>query len=215
MTRTHNLPFWWRALYLYTTSRLIYKLLSWQVINNESWPPSIKDAPVEMLKYESKESSFGLGHRFFGILPGLVIWSTVFLREHNTVCDQLTEEHPHWTDEQIFQTARNAITGIFLDNKSVSLQPIFLKTNNFTFDVLCENIDVYKTFPWRQKWTSIGLYCRSDGTDECDIISYVLKTSHDVWLRHSLVFNFFIKLFNSYEEIEIIIHPPVKDFSFL
>ena len=64
-----------------------------------------------MLKYESKESSFGLGHRFFGILPGLVIWSTVFLREHNTVCDQLTEEHPHWTDEQIFQTARNAIAG--------------------------------------------------------------------------------------------------------
>ena len=64
-----------------------------------------------MLTRPSHEPVFGLGHRFFGILPGLVIWSTVFLREHNTVCDQLVEEHPDWTDEQIFQTARNAITG--------------------------------------------------------------------------------------------------------
>jgi len=81
-----------------------------QVIKGESWPPSIKDAPVEMLTRPPHEPVFGLGHRFFGILPGLVIWSTVFLREHNTVCDQLIEEHPDWTDEQIFQTARNAIT---------------------------------------------------------------------------------------------------------
>ena len=62
-------------------------------------------------KKEGGEDTFALGHRFFSILPGLVIWSTVFLREHNTVCDQLIEEHPDWSDEQIFQTARNAITG--------------------------------------------------------------------------------------------------------
>ena len=61
-----------------------------------------------MLTRPSYEPVFGLGHRFFGTLPGLVI--TVFLLEH-TVCDQLVEEHPDWTDEQIFQTARNAIIG--------------------------------------------------------------------------------------------------------
>ena len=65
-----------------------------------------------------ENNRFALGHRFFGILPGLVIWSTVFVREHNNICEKLAETHPDWSDEQIFQTARNAIIGKAKNYKS-------------------------------------------------------------------------------------------------
>eukprot|EP00111_Clytia_hemisphaerica_P016397 TCONS_00048548-protein len=88
--------------------------LKTQVIDGEIWPPNVKDADVEMIYQPDtpEDNRFALGHRFFGILPGLVIWSTVFVREHNKICDMLAEHHPDWSDEQLFQTTRNAIIGI-------------------------------------------------------------------------------------------------------
>lgn len=87
-----------------------------QVVNGDVWPPSVKDAPVEMayLSDSPGDGAFAVGHRFYSILPGLVIWSTIFLREHNNICDQLVKEHPDWSDEQVFQTARNAVTAILI-----------------------------------------------------------------------------------------------------
>lgn len=84
-----------------------------QVIDGEIWPPNVKDADVEMIYQPDtpEDNRFALGHRFFGILPGLVIWSTIFVREHNKICDMLAEQHPDWSDEQLFQTTRNAIIG--------------------------------------------------------------------------------------------------------
>lgn len=82
-----------------------------QIINGEVWPPNVKDANVQMQYKDDTppESRFALGHDFFGILPGLIMWSTIFIREHNNICDQLIKEHPDWSDEQLFQTARLAI----------------------------------------------------------------------------------------------------------
>ena len=86
---------------------------NFQIINGEVWPPNIKDAPVNMLYPDSvrAEHRFALGHEFYGILTGLVVMSTVWLREHNHVCDLLVAEHPEWDDEQIYQTARLIIIG--------------------------------------------------------------------------------------------------------
>ena len=58
-----------------------------------------------------KEKHFALGHELFGLVPGLFVMGTIWLREHNRVCEVLHREHPEWKDEQIFQTAKLILTG--------------------------------------------------------------------------------------------------------
>jgi len=65
-----------------------------------SYPPSV---PPEM--------QLAIGQEVFGLLPGLSMYATLWLREHNRVCDILKKEHPTWGDEQLFQTARLIIIG--------------------------------------------------------------------------------------------------------
>ncbi|CAH1263434.1 PTGS2 [Branchiostoma lanceolatum] len=87
--------------------------LKYQLVDGEMFPPGLQDAPVHML-YPPKvpeEKRFALGHEFFGLLPGLFVWSTVWLREHNRVCDVMKDLHPDWDDERLFQTARLILIG--------------------------------------------------------------------------------------------------------
>ena len=37
---------------------------------------------------------------------GLALLHTLFIREHNAICDRLRAEYPAWTDEELFQRAR-------------------------------------------------------------------------------------------------------------
>nr|XP_011440168.2 prostaglandin G/H synthase 2 [Crassostrea gigas]XP_034302669.1 prostaglandin G/H synthase 2 [Crassostrea gigas]XP_034302670.1 prostaglandin G/H synthase 2 [Crassostrea gigas] len=84
-----------------------------QIINDEEWPPLISEADVPMRypKEIKKTNRFALGHSFFGLVPGLFMYSTIWLREHNRVCDILKKEHPEWNDERLFQTAKLVIVG--------------------------------------------------------------------------------------------------------
>lgn len=43
--------------------------------------------------------------------PLLASFHTLFMREHNRLCDKLAKEHPDWTDEQLFQYARKMVGG--------------------------------------------------------------------------------------------------------
>ncbi|PKU28263.1 prostaglandin g h synthase hypothetical protein [Limosa lapponica baueri] len=82
--------------------------LKFQVVDGEVYPPMVTHAPVHMV-YPSavpKEKQLAMGQEVFGLLPGLCMYSTLWLREHNRVCDILKQEHPTWSDEQLFQTAR-------------------------------------------------------------------------------------------------------------
>ena len=47
-----------------------------------------------------------LGHPLFSIQPGMYVMSTIWLREHNRICDILLAEHPDWDDERLYQTAK-------------------------------------------------------------------------------------------------------------
>lgn len=41
----------------------------------------------------------------------LFVLSTLWVREHNRVCDVLMVNRPHWSDDEIYDTARNIVTG--------------------------------------------------------------------------------------------------------
>ncbi|XP_051551600.1 prostaglandin G/H synthase 1-like [Myxocyprinus asiaticus] len=87
--------------------------LKYQVINGEIYPPTVKDAQVKMSYPPSvrPEQQLAIGQEVFGLLPGLSMYATLWLREHNRVCDILKKEHPTWGDEQLFQTTRLIIIG--------------------------------------------------------------------------------------------------------
>ena len=44
--------------------------------------------------------------------PLLAAFHTIFVREHNRVCEELIIEHPDWTDEELYQHARKIVGGL-------------------------------------------------------------------------------------------------------
>lgn len=92
---------------------IIVWLLFVQVVNGEVYPPTVSDVPVHMVYPEGfpPKQRLVIGQELFGIVPGLTMYATIWLREHNRVCDILKAEHPTWDDEQLFQTARLIIIG--------------------------------------------------------------------------------------------------------
>uniref|UniRef100_A0A8C6P184 Prostaglandin G/H synthase 1 n=1 Tax=Nothobranchius furzeri TaxID=105023 RepID=A0A8C6P184_NOTFU len=87
--------------------------LKYQVIDGEMYPPKTSEVPVHMVYPEGfpDEQRLAIGQEVFGLLPGLTMYATIWLREHNRVCDILKTEHPTWDDEQLFQTTRLIIIG--------------------------------------------------------------------------------------------------------
>uniref|UniRef100_A0A3Q0QYS6 Prostaglandin G/H synthase 1 n=1 Tax=Amphilophus citrinellus TaxID=61819 RepID=A0A3Q0QYS6_AMPCI len=87
--------------------------LKYQLVNGEMYPPAVSEVPVHMVYPENipADKRLAIGQELFGILPGLSMYATLWLREHNRVCDILKAEHPTWDDEQLFQTTRLIIIG--------------------------------------------------------------------------------------------------------
>ncbi|KAG8556234.1 hypothetical protein GDO81_017977 [Engystomops pustulosus] len=89
--------------------------LKYQIIDGEMYPPTVNDSGVEMLypSHVPEHLRFAVGQEVFGLVPGLMMYATIWLREHNRVCDILVQEHPEWDDEHLFQTARLILIGEF------------------------------------------------------------------------------------------------------
>lgn len=105
----------WKNLFnsIQTFSWLVAGCVFPQLVNGEMYPPTVSEAPVRMVYPEGLPAHRRLviGQELFGILPGLTMYATIWLREHNRVCDILKAEHPTWDDEQLFQTTRLIIIG--------------------------------------------------------------------------------------------------------
>lgn len=104
-----------------------------QLVNGEMYPPTVSEVPVHMVYPEGipPEKRLVIGQEIFGILPGLTMYATIWLREHNRVCDILKAEHPTWDDEQLFQTTRLIIIGelqvcVIMEKSSFSVLPSLL-----------------------------------------------------------------------------------------
>ncbi|XP_060088369.1 prostaglandin G/H synthase 2 [Heteronotia binoei] len=87
--------------------------LKYQMIGGEMYPPTVKETQAEMIypPHVPEHLRFSVGQEVFGLVPGLMMYATLWLREHNRVCDVLKKEHPEWDDEQLFQTSRLILIG--------------------------------------------------------------------------------------------------------
>lgn len=87
--------------------------MKYQIIDGEMYPPTVKETQVEMMypPYIPEHARFAVGQEVFGLVPGLMMYATIWLREHNRVCDVLKQEHPEWDDERLFQTSRLILIG--------------------------------------------------------------------------------------------------------
>lgn len=64
---------------------------------------------------EHKDSVFAVGLEHGNSTIGNTVMNVVFLREHNRVAHVLEEANPEWSDEQLFQTARNVMIVMLLN----------------------------------------------------------------------------------------------------
>ncbi|KAJ8270309.1 hypothetical protein GJAV_G00112790 [Gymnothorax javanicus] len=87
--------------------------LKYQVLDGEVYPPTVQQVQVAMHypPHVPEEHRFAVGHEAFGLVPGLMMYATIWLREHNRVCDVMKTEHPDWDDERLFQTTRLILIG--------------------------------------------------------------------------------------------------------
>ncbi|KAF5894672.1 prostaglandin G/H synthase 2-like, partial [Clarias magur] len=87
--------------------------LKYQVLDGEVYPPTVSEVQVDMHypPHLPESHRFAVGHEAFGLVPGLMMYATIWLREHNRVCDILKQEHPDWDDERLFQTTRLILIG--------------------------------------------------------------------------------------------------------
>lgn len=108
-----------------------------QILNGEEYPVLVKQTGAEMTypSYVSEENKFALGHSVFGLLPGLFVYSTIWMREHNRVCDILSEIHPTWDDERLFQTAKLVILG---ETIKIVVEDYVQHLSNYNFNLLFE-----------------------------------------------------------------------------
>ena len=58
-----------------------------------------------------------------GWWTGLGMLATVFVREHNAVCDRLKAEYPTWDDEELFQRARLVVAALLAKIHTVEWTP--------------------------------------------------------------------------------------------
>jgi len=87
------------------------KLLPWNTIDGEFGPTVDETAPFMADETRSLNKFFVAGDIRANENPLLIALHTLFVREHNRLCDELIVEHPNWTGEQIYQRARKLVGG--------------------------------------------------------------------------------------------------------
>ena len=61
---------------------------------------------------------------------GVGLLHTLFVREHNAICDMLAEHHPDWDDETLFQTARLINAAVMAKIHTVEWTPAILPNHS-------------------------------------------------------------------------------------
>jgi hypothetical protein len=87
---------WWDASQIYGNTRAQQEMIRSGEDGKLRLGPD-ESIPSDILDRLSEEPGWWIG---------LALMFTLFAREHNSICDQLREDHPHWSDDELFEHAR-------------------------------------------------------------------------------------------------------------
>ncbi len=90
-------------------------LLPWNTTTGEFDAPVDPDAPFMADDTRLLSRYFVAGDIRANENPLLIGIHTIFVREHNRLCDELKVAHPNWSDEQLYQAARRRV-GAYIQN---------------------------------------------------------------------------------------------------
>lgn len=79
-------------------------------IKDKAWMASIFGGFSD----SQKSKCFATGLERGNFIVGHMVMSTLFLREHNNICDELASRYPDWDDDRLFHTARIINTVILM-----------------------------------------------------------------------------------------------------
>ncbi len=72
---------------------------------------------------EELEKQLDITGTFGSFWLGLALLHSLFMREHNAICDMLKKNHPTWTDDKLFDTARLINTALMAKIHTVEWTP--------------------------------------------------------------------------------------------
>ncbi|HHG83702.1 MAG TPA: hypothetical protein ENJ82_03050, partial [Bacteroidetes bacterium] len=85
-------------------------LLPWNTIDGEFASAIDPTAPFMLLDGSPLPTKYYIGGDIrINEQPGLTAFHTLWVREHNRLCDELIVAHPSWSDEELFQRARKIV----------------------------------------------------------------------------------------------------------
>ncbi len=143
------------------------RLLS-EVVDGEEWAPRLFDAngvrdprfvavpdPVKMpstLPAERKATLFAFGGERANSTLFTAAINTLFLREHNRLCGVIEAANPGWSDERVFQTARNVNIVQLI---KIVVEEYINHISPYWFRLLGDPLPCYKAAWNRQNWIPV------------------------------------------------------------
>ena len=138
------------------------------VVGDEEWPPRLFDAegrrvpefaalptPLRLpdgLPAERRAGLFAFGGDRANTTPFTAALNTLFLREHNRLCDVLERAWPDWDDTRVFETARNVNTAQLI---RIVIEEYVNHISPYWFNLLADPAACYKACWNRQNWIPV------------------------------------------------------------
>ncbi|GFT38864.1 dual oxidase [Trichonephila clavipes] len=164
---------------------------------NTARAPLINSPPARYLKKLSPERMFLLGDPRSNQNPALLAFGIVFFRWHNEVARQIQEQHPDWSDEDIFQRARRWVIASLQNVILYEYVPTLLEEeispySGYKPDVHPGICHVFQSAAFRFSHTMIppGLYRSPQGSQLESLFTLPSNQSESSYLALSQVKNF-------------------------
>ena len=87
-------------------------MLPYNTVDGEKDSPIDPLAPMMAMPFSYVKKYYVAGDVRANENPFLTSIHTLFVREHNRLCDKLAKDHPDWNDEKIYQKARKLVGGM-------------------------------------------------------------------------------------------------------